>query len=72
VQAGGRILRPGKTKFWKLWGEGGLYDGLKSACYFHSLMMATDMPYLNQSELNYIDETESDKFDPVHFHLFNI
>jgi molybdenum cofactor guanylyltransferase len=43
---------------------GGLYSGLKAARSFHSLVVAADMPFLNQSLLTYMMEMASD-FDVV-------
>ncbi len=39
---------------------GGLYSGLKAARSFHSLAVAADMPFLNQSLLSYMMEMASD------------
>ena len=43
---------------------GGLYSGLQAARSFHSLVVAADMPFLNQSLLSYMMEVSSD-FDVV-------
>ena len=43
---------------------GGLYSGLKAARSFHSLVVAADMPFLNQTLLSYMMEMASD-FDVV-------
>ena len=43
---------------------GGLYSGLKAARSFHSLVVAADMPFLNQPLLSYMMEIASD-FDVV-------
>jgi molybdenum cofactor guanylyltransferase len=43
---------------------GGLYSGLKAARSFHSLVVAADMPFLNQSLLSYMMEMASE-FDVV-------
>jgi molybdopterin-guanine dinucleotide biosynthesis protein A len=43
---------------------GGLYSGLQAARSFHSLVVAADMPFLNQSLLSYMMEVAAD-FDIV-------
>ena len=49
---------------------GGIYTGLAASDSFYNLVVACDMPFLNQALLNYMIQI-SVRFDPKHLSFFN-